>query len=135
MPAGLPSDVRKLWKDLVPVLDGIEILSSVDASALADFCVCLARLQQCEKDISERGILVDGERGMVKNPSCQLARQYRVSVQAWASQFCMTPVARARLNVTPDGRDPNSPWASFRRREPESLEDILSRPRTDARAN
>lgn len=120
MPAGLPRDVQKLWKEISPMLEELEILSSVDAAALADFCVCLARLRQCEEDISARGILVDGERGKVKNPSCQLARQYRTAVLAWAAQFCMTPVARARMNVKQEKRE-------------ESLEDILNRPRNDSK--
>lgn len=99
IPKDLPADARLHWRRIVPVLGRLGIVSPLDQVALADMCTVIERLQACERDIQERGVLVDGERGLVKNPACQLAREYRQSLQRWATEFGLTPAGRARLSL------------------------------------
>jgi P27 family predicted phage terminase small subunit len=76
-------------------------LSELDQASLADLCICRMRLEECERQIAEHGVLVPGQRGLVKNPAVQIARQYRVALQKWADQFGCTPAARSRISAPP----------------------------------
>lgn len=98
-PAGMPLVARREWRRVVPILVRLGVASQVDRNALADYCLCVARLADAEADIEKRGLLVEGERGQVKNPSCQLAREYRAAVVRWAVEFGLTPSSRSRLSV------------------------------------
>lgn len=97
-PASLPKSAKPYWDDLIPrLVDEIPLLG-IDNSALADLCVCVARLDRAERDIERRGLLVRGAKGnRVKNPALQVAREYRMSVQRWFATFGLTPADRQRL--------------------------------------
>lgn len=43
------------------------------------------------------GLLIEGNRGSVKNPAYQIAREYRRSLLAWAARFGLTPSDRDRM--------------------------------------
>jgi P27 family predicted phage terminase small subunit len=104
-PRGLPKEARRWWRELAPKLEPLGLLTETDGPAFADYCLCLARLDAAERDIQERGLLVPGERGMVKNPSCQLAREYRAAVQKWAARFGLDPQSRTGLDVKGDEKE------------------------------
>lgn len=89
-------------------------LSELDQAGLADYCLCRIRLEQCEADITQRGILVGGQRGLVKNPSLQLARQYRSAMAKWVELFGLAPLSRQRISVPPPevNDDPDGFFAS-----------------------
>lgn len=97
MPSDLPPLGRKFWRAVVPKLIDVGLVTEVDRVALRDMAICYARLETAEADIAARGLLVEGDRGMVKNPSCQLAREYRRSLLAWATRFGLTPGDRDRM--------------------------------------
>lgn len=105
MPGDLDIDTRKIWRAVVPRIAALGILSPLDQYALRDMCVCLTRLLECEADISARGVLVEGERGKVKNPALQIARQYRESLQKWSQKFGLTPGDRDRIDLPPPPRE------------------------------
>lgn len=89
------------WQRVVSMLDPQGILSHLDHDILRDYCICLARVDQCERDISERGLYVETERGNVKNPATTQANQYRSRLKYLEGQLGLTPVARDSL--TPGG--------------------------------
>jgi P27 family predicted phage terminase small subunit len=104
-PKWLPTAAKKIYKELSPILQRLGLLTEVDGTAFADFCLCLARLREAEADIQERGLLVPGDRGLVKNPCCQLARDYRTAAQKWAKRFGLDPASRGALDVYDEGPD------------------------------
>src|SRR5689334_12400495 len=65
-PSNLPPAAKKEWARVSEALDELGLLTHLDRAALADYCLCWARLQECEDDITKRGVLVDGDRGKVK---------------------------------------------------------------------
>jgi hypothetical protein len=65
---------RRAWRDLVGRAPG---LAEVDAHLVQEYAVSVARLDQCEREISIRGALVAGQRGMQKNGAITIAGQYR----------------------------------------------------------
>ncbi|OAT79315.1 phage terminase small subunit P27 family [Desulfotomaculum copahuensis] len=98
-PAWLPKEAKRHWKEMASKLEKLGLLTEVDGQAFADYCLCLARLEEAERDIKERGILVEGDRGKVKNPACQIAREYRSALQKWAARFGLDPQSRSGLDV------------------------------------
>ena len=81
-------------------------LDKADGPALADMCVCLARLEEAEEIIRTDGLMVQGDRGMVKNGAIQLSRNYRQQAQKWVEMFGVCIAARGRLNI-PEADDEN----------------------------
>jgi len=62
-------------------------------------------LQDCEADIGARGKLVRTYRGSrAKNPSIQIARQYREHLLSWSKEFGFTIGSRSRLAVPEPAR-------------------------------
>lgn len=101
---------RREWRRIVPVLAAQRLLSVVDRATLADHCVVVARIAQAERDISRRGLWVDGERGAVKNPSVTAVNQYRTMLRWSVGALGLSPSARAELEPPEDpgghGDDP-----------------------------
>lgn len=94
---------RREWRRVVPVLKYTAGLAAVDTAALQDYCVCVARIDQCERDISRRGMLVEGERGWQKNGATTVVSQYRAQYKIYLREFGLSP--SARVNLAPPGDD------------------------------
>lgn len=88
---------RREWHRVVPVLEKTAGLGAVDAHVLADYCICVARIDECERDISRRGMLIEGERGWQKNGSTTVAGQYRTQLRAYIGELGLSPSSRARF--------------------------------------
>jgi P27 family predicted phage terminase small subunit len=101
MPSGLTSEGQEEWNWVTGLLRERGVLDSLDQVALQDYLTCWTRLLECERDIQRRGVLVDGDRGKVKNPCCQLSRQYRDHLIAWSRELGLTALARERLTMPP----------------------------------
>lgn len=99
------------WDRVVPPLDAKGYLAAVDATALADYCVTVARVLGFERDITLRGTWVMSERGAVRNPSISAANQYRAHLRHLMTNLYLTPVARARaLAGVPTGDGDEDPF-------------------------
>lgn len=96
---------RREWTRVVPVLKHTVGLTSVDATVLLDYCVCVARIDQCEREISLHGLLMRGERGMQKNGATTVVGQYRQQLARYVGELGLSPSARGRLTA-PEG-DPD----------------------------
>lgn len=100
---------RREWRRVVPVLRHTAGLGEVDATILADYCICVARIDECERDISRRGMLIEGERGWQKNGATTVAGQYRTQLKAYIGELGLSPSARGRMTPPKgddDGDDP-----------------------------
>lgn len=94
---------RREWRRVVPVLKTTAGLTAVDAAALQDYCICVARIDQCERDISRRGMLIEGERGWQKNGATTVVSQYRAQYKIYLREFGLSP--SARVGISPPGDD------------------------------
>jgi P27 family predicted phage terminase small subunit len=94
---------RREWRRVVPVLKYTAGLAVVDTAALQDYCVCVARIDQCEREISQRGMLMEGERGWQKNGATTVVSQYRAQYKIYLREFGLSP--SARVSITPPGDD------------------------------
>lgn len=98
---------RREWRRVVPVLKHTAGLADVDAHLLADYCICVARIDQCERDLSTRGLQVEGERGWQKNGATTIVSQYRAQLKVYIRELGLSPSARAGLKP-PGGDDDDS---------------------------
>ena len=101
---------RREWRRVVPVLKVAAGLGAVDMVTLHDYCVCVAQLDACNRDIAARGFLIEGERGWQKNGSTTIAGQLRTQLKAYIGELGLSPSARTRLTppkgAGDDGGDP-----------------------------
>lgn len=94
---------RREWRRVVPVLKYTAGLAEVDVAALQDYCVCVARIDQCERELSRNGLLMQGERGMMKNGATTIVSQYRAQYKIYLREFGLSP--SARVSIKPPGDD------------------------------
>lgn len=92
------------WQRVVPVLQMMAGLTSVDRSTAVDYCVCVARLEWCERQLSIEGLVTMGQRGPCRNPLTTIASQYRTQLKAYIGELGLSPSARGRL-TPPEGGD------------------------------
>jgi P27 family predicted phage terminase small subunit len=92
------------WARVVPVLQQMAGLTSVDRSTAVDYCVCVARLEWCERQLSIEGLVTMGQRGPCRNPLTTIASQYRTQLKAYIGELGLSPSARGRL-TPPEGGD------------------------------
>lgn len=77
LPKELSGLAREEFERIVRHLEQEGRLSQVDETLVVDHCLVVARIQEAEAAINLHGLLIPGERGLVKNPACQIARDYR----------------------------------------------------------
>jgi P27 family predicted phage terminase small subunit len=100
---------RREWRRVVPVLQHTAGLAAVDAHLLHDYCVCVARIDQCERDLSTRGLLMEGERGWQKNGATTIVSQYRAQLKVYIRELGLSPSARTGMSP-PKGDDDDDPF-------------------------
>jgi len=100
---------RREWRRVVPVLKICAGLAEVDATLLQDYCICVARIDQCERELSKSGLVLLGERGWQKNGATTIVGQYRQQLARYIGELGLSPSARGRLTPPKgddDGDDP-----------------------------
>jgi P27 family predicted phage terminase small subunit len=106
MPSWLKGRARAAWKELVPELDRIGLLTVVDGHALAVYCEAWATYVEASEVVRQEGILVDSYRGgKAKNPAAQIMRDSADLMMKVGSQYGLTPATRTRLQVPGAGKD------------------------------
>ncbi|WP_372411080.1 phage terminase small subunit P27 family [Streptomyces luteireticuli] len=95
------------WRRVVPVLEVTAGIGEVDHATVKDLCVCVARIDQAERDLSERGLMVTAERGTVKNGAATIAAQYRTQLSRYIRELGLSPSSRTAITA-PDPEDDES---------------------------
>lgn len=85
------------WRRVVPVLEWAVGVSEVDLAVVVDYCVCVARVDQCERLLSRQGVVVETERGWVKNGAATIVGQYRTALRGYISELGLSPAARRHV--------------------------------------
>jgi P27 family predicted phage terminase small subunit len=102
---------RREWRRVAPVLKLKAGLAEVDTEIVRDYCICVARIDQCERDISTRGMIIEGERGWMKNGSTTVVSQYRSQLKTYIRELGLSPSARASIPPpAKDGDDDGDPF-------------------------
>lgn len=92
---------RKVWRELLPLLKASGRITTLDASVLEEYCICRARVAACEQEIDDKGLVIEGPRGPVKNPATTIAGQYRTRLKVCEEQLGIGSMNRLRLPPPP----------------------------------
>ncbi|HBF84023.1 MAG TPA: hypothetical protein DD420_30095, partial [Streptomyces sp.] len=69
-------------------------------------CIPAARIDQCERELLEHGLLVRGEREWQKNGATTIAGQYRSQLARYIRELRLSPSARTPTSApAPDAND------------------------------
>lgn len=107
MPSHLDTEARKEWKRISVELEKLGLVSLIDRAALAVYCVAYSRWAKAEKKLKSLD-----EAGLVEitpNDYKQIGVWLQISNRAveqmhkFLAEFGMTPSARSRVNVSPQG--------------------------------
>ena len=120
-PQWLDPSARKVWRRLGPGLTRLGLLTSLDGPLFAVWCVTYARWQAALKTLDAEGpIYYHG--GLKKtSPLVTIVDGLAKQLLALSSQFGLSPVARAKLNVDlSSGEDsPLTEYLKNRHRKPD----------------
>lgn len=122
MPKGLSKVAQKEWRDVVPILREMKVLTKADGKALAAYCHNFSRWLEAEKEMERHGIMVEepvfgrpdeqGERDIVgykykRNPCNSISNDAQKIMKSFLIEFGLTPASRAKLRVEkPSAPDP-----------------------------
>ncbi len=107
MPRSLVGEAKAEWRRVVPELEEIGMLASIDRAVLIRYCVAWADWCELEGLLQRSGKLIKGQKGnFVRNPLWLMKRDAEQMVTELARQLGLTPVARLRAGVVHE-RPPN----------------------------
>lgn len=104
-PTWLDREASAEWRRVVPELDRIGVLSTVDRAVLATYCSAWSKFVTAERALQRDGLTVIGYRGVErKHTMWQQWREAATIVSSLGAQVFATPNARLR-SVKPEGDD------------------------------
>ncbi|MBB5469362.1 P27 family predicted phage terminase small subunit [Paraburkholderia sp. CI2] len=121
-PAHLDSYALAEWDRITPELDAIGMLTTIDGTTLAAYCQCVSRWMQAEESIQRMkardkltsALMIKTSNGnAIQNPLVGVANRAMLMAIRFASEFGMSPAARARLSAMPDDPNPNDRKESY----------------------
>lgn len=114
MPYYLTPEAKEEWERILPELEKVPgLMSRIDGTALASYCMAFARWVEAEEEVSQRGIVVEepvfGRVGttddltligtrLKKNPACTAALASQKEMRALLALFGMDPSSRSRIH-------------------------------------
>jgi P27 family predicted phage terminase small subunit len=116
-PEFLDAEARAEWRRVAPQLSAQKMLTVVDRTMLAAYCVCISRWRRAEKIIQDNETLVfetpNGSQQQI--PQISVGGKYLEKAIKIATEFGFTPAARSRLNVKPGAgdQDPHDKFFGF----------------------
>lgn len=97
-PKWLNDDAKKEWRRLAKKMETLGVLTEVDMSAFAAYCVAYSRWKQTEEEIDRMGqtaYITQTKTG--RFPQVDIAQKYFNIMERCAEQFGLTPASRSRL--------------------------------------
>jgi P27 family predicted phage terminase small subunit len=85
---------RRLMRDMVPGL-----LTPLDRQVMSVAVESWSRWTTATRLVDRAGIVVKGDRGFVKNPAIQIARDAEATMKGCWAELGLSPAARSRLEM------------------------------------
>ena len=104
-PKWLPKEAKAAWRQLVPMLENMGVLTRIDAHALARYCVTWVRWKAAVKFLEEKGEVytlkdpAGNIRCLQQFPQVGIASRLAHQLGQLEQEFGMSPSARSRINV------------------------------------
>jgi P27 family predicted phage terminase small subunit len=108
-PEWIPAEAKAEWERVAPELERLGLLTKVDSSALAAYCVAYARWRAAEEAIAIHGLTFMTESGYAaQRPEVGIANKAMADIRAFCKEFGLTPSARGRMSI-PGESEPTDP--------------------------
>lgn len=109
-PEWLPAEARDEWNRVVPELDRLGLLKSIDRTALTSYCMVWQRFVDANAIVAREGMIVEeeltlGRTKLYRHPALLTVEVASKELRAWATEFGLTPSSEQRLASTKDGKD------------------------------
>lgn len=123
-PAWMDSEGKKLWKNLMPELERLGLMTIVDGAAFEAVCQNYATWVKCEKHLKKHGLTFtigreveiddEGNERVIKEgyvqqrPEVTIGNKALKAVHTFMVEFGLTPAARVKLGTKPatENEDP-----------------------------
>ncbi len=100
MPRTLPEEGKAEWRRVVPELEDIGLLATIDRGVLIRYCQAWADWVEFARLLEKSGKLIRGQKGnLVRNPVWMMKRDAEQAIAELARQLGLTPAARLRAGV------------------------------------
>ena len=111
MPRTLPEEAKAEWRRVVPELESIGMLASIDRAVLIRYCIAWADWVELEELLQRSGKLIKGQKGnFVRNPLWLMKRDAEQTVTELGRLLGLAPVSRLRAGIVHER--PEEPEAS-----------------------
>jgi P27 family predicted phage terminase small subunit len=112
-PAWLDPIAKKEFKRIAGELMELDLLTNIDVNALAAYCDAYSDYIKCTKIIQEEGLMVEytnkaAETNKVPHPLLTKKKQLHEQMRSLASEFGLTPSARAKIAIPKKEEAPKS---------------------------
>jgi P27 family predicted phage terminase small subunit len=103
----LSAEAKRAWRETVPVLKRMRILTRIDRDALAAYCQTYARWKAAELFLDQHGEVypIRDDTGKIRYmqpfPQVAIARSHLQVLRSYQQEFGMTPSARTRVREIP----------------------------------
>lgn len=111
-PSWLDTEAKAEWKRIVPELESLGLLTTVDRAALAAYCQSFSRWRAAEEGIQKHGLTFDTLNGPRKNPEVAISEKALALMKAYLQEFGLSPASRTRVNGGGDEK-PKDPLDDF----------------------
>ena len=107
-PRWLNAEAKRIWRETVPVLKEMRILTRADRDALTSYCLSYAQMKSAQQFLDEHGLVypLRDEMGKIKYmapfPQVAIVRSCQQVLRSYQQEFGMTPSARTRVQEIPD---------------------------------
>ena len=104
-PKSLTPDATRVWKRIVPQLERMGVLATVDRDALVAYCRTFARWEAAEDFLEKHGEVypIRDESGKVRYmqqfPQVSISRNLLQMLRSYQQEFGLTPSARSRIEI------------------------------------
>ena len=106
-PSYLVGEARREWYRMGRQLLDLGVLTTVDRTALAAYCVAYARWVEAEAQVRKLGLVVKTAAGnLIQNPYLSIANRAMEQTIKLAAEFGMTPSSRSRVQTADDSNGP-----------------------------
>lgn len=113
-PVRLSEKAMEHWDKTVETLTAANMITNVDAQALAAYCVNFTTWHDAIVEVDKEGAVITGASGIPqRSPHLIVAEKALVSMMKFLTEFGMTPSSRTRVNVVKEKEDKN-PFSKFK---------------------
>jgi P27 family predicted phage terminase small subunit len=100
-PEWLTGLAREEWDRITPYLSVNGLLTVADIMSLSGYCAAVEMLIKAKQDIDKNGVVIQGQRGRVKNPAVAAQTEALSAVRQYSAMFGFDPSSRSKIIAAP----------------------------------